>query len=170
MIHSRTTDAKRAYRLFQNNPAHPGLQFNKQEGEDDIYSARIGLDSGLQSRARVCVSSSQTPATQPSPMRTGGIRTATRSMRLIRSLPDAMITGPYSGNFGGLTCSCSCVRLPSEGVQVVGVLDRSAKRSLHACNHGVCCWLGYIRPCTQPVHYRVVQDQQLRFSSPGELS
>ena len=60
MIQSRTTrkfwrlfsslpvdvqrDAKRAYRLFQSNPAHPGLQFKKLEGEDDIYSARIGLD------------------------------------------------------------------------------------------------------------------------------
>ena len=37
-------DAKRAYRLFQNNPAHPGLQFKKLEGEGAIYSARIGLD------------------------------------------------------------------------------------------------------------------------------
>jgi hypothetical protein len=37
-------DAKRAYRLFLNNPAHPGLQFKKLEGEDAIYSARIGLD------------------------------------------------------------------------------------------------------------------------------
>jgi hypothetical protein len=37
-------DAKRAFRLFQNNPAHPGLQFKKLEGEDHIYSARIGLD------------------------------------------------------------------------------------------------------------------------------
>ena len=37
-------DAKRAYRLFQTNPAHPGLQFKKLEGEDDIYSVRIGLD------------------------------------------------------------------------------------------------------------------------------
>ena len=36
--------AKRAFRLFQSNPAHPGLQFKKLEGEDDIYSARIGLD------------------------------------------------------------------------------------------------------------------------------
>jgi hypothetical protein len=36
-------DAKRAYRLFQSNPTHPGLQFKKLEGEDDIYSARIGL-------------------------------------------------------------------------------------------------------------------------------
>jgi hypothetical protein len=37
-------DAIRAYRLFEENPAHPGLQFKKLEGEDDIYSARIGLD------------------------------------------------------------------------------------------------------------------------------
>jgi len=36
-------DAQRAYRLFQQNPSHPGLQFKKVEGEDDIYSARIGL-------------------------------------------------------------------------------------------------------------------------------
>jgi hypothetical protein len=36
-------EAKRAYRLFQSNPAHPGLQFKKLEGEDDIYSVRIGL-------------------------------------------------------------------------------------------------------------------------------
>ena len=35
--------AKLAYRLFLSNPAHPGLQFKKLEGEDDIYSARIGL-------------------------------------------------------------------------------------------------------------------------------
>jgi len=26
------------------NPAHPGLQFKKLEGESDIFSARIGLD------------------------------------------------------------------------------------------------------------------------------
>ena len=25
------------------HPAHPGLQFKKLEGEDDIYSVRIGL-------------------------------------------------------------------------------------------------------------------------------
>ena len=59
-MHSRTTrefwrlfsqlpvdvqrDAKRAYRLFQSNPAHPSLHFKKLEGEDAIYSARIGLD------------------------------------------------------------------------------------------------------------------------------
>lgn len=37
-------DAKRAYRLFRTNPAHPGLRFKKLEGEDDVYSARIGLE------------------------------------------------------------------------------------------------------------------------------
>jgi hypothetical protein len=37
-------EARRAYRLFQANPAHPGLQFKKPEGEGDIYSIRIGLD------------------------------------------------------------------------------------------------------------------------------
>ena len=37
-------DAKRSYRLFQTNPAHPGLQFKKLEGEDNIYSIRVGLD------------------------------------------------------------------------------------------------------------------------------
>jgi hypothetical protein len=37
-------EAKRAYRFFQTNPAHPGLQFKKLEGEEDIYSARVGLD------------------------------------------------------------------------------------------------------------------------------
>jgi hypothetical protein len=31
-------------RLFQSNPAHPGLQFKKLEGEDNIYSVRIGLE------------------------------------------------------------------------------------------------------------------------------
>jgi hypothetical protein len=37
-------DAKRSYRLFRTNPAHPGLQFKKLEGEDNIYSVRIGLE------------------------------------------------------------------------------------------------------------------------------
>ncbi len=37
-------DAKRAYRPFESNPANPGLQFKKLEGEKDMYSARIGLD------------------------------------------------------------------------------------------------------------------------------
>ena len=36
-------EARRAYGIFQTNPAHPGLQFKKLEGEDSIYSVRIGL-------------------------------------------------------------------------------------------------------------------------------
>ena len=37
-------DARRAWRLFENNPSHSGLQFKKLEGEDNLYSARIGLE------------------------------------------------------------------------------------------------------------------------------
>lgn len=37
-------EAQEAYRLFRANPAHPGLQFKKLQGEGDIYSARIGLN------------------------------------------------------------------------------------------------------------------------------
>jgi hypothetical protein len=36
-------EAKRVYRLFRANPAHPGLHFKKLEGHDSIYSARISL-------------------------------------------------------------------------------------------------------------------------------
>ena len=36
--------ARRAYQSFRSNPARPGLQFKKLEGEDNIYSARIGLE------------------------------------------------------------------------------------------------------------------------------
>jgi hypothetical protein len=36
-------EAKRAYRLFRANPAHPSLHFKKLEGEDGIYSVRVGL-------------------------------------------------------------------------------------------------------------------------------
>jgi len=39
-----STGRQAAYRLFQSNPAHPGLQFKKLEGEDNIYSIRIGLE------------------------------------------------------------------------------------------------------------------------------
>ena len=35
--------AKRAYRLFQRNPAHPGLNFKKVDDQNDVYSARVGL-------------------------------------------------------------------------------------------------------------------------------
>jgi hypothetical protein len=42
-MQSRTT--RQFWRLFsKENPAHPGLHFKKLEGEEDIYSARIGLD------------------------------------------------------------------------------------------------------------------------------
>jgi hypothetical protein len=36
--------AKGAFRLFRDNPAHPSLQFKKLEGQDDVYSARVGLN------------------------------------------------------------------------------------------------------------------------------
>jgi hypothetical protein len=35
--------ARRAYQLFRRNPAHPGLNFKKVEGQRDIYSVRVGL-------------------------------------------------------------------------------------------------------------------------------
>jgi hypothetical protein len=35
--------ARRAYKLFKANPNHPGLQFKRIQGPDDIYSVRIGL-------------------------------------------------------------------------------------------------------------------------------
>jgi hypothetical protein len=37
-------EARRAYQLFQSNPAHPSLRFKKLEGEDSIYSARVGIE------------------------------------------------------------------------------------------------------------------------------
>jgi hypothetical protein len=36
-------EAKAACRLFRNNPAHSSLRFKKLEGEDHIYSVRIGV-------------------------------------------------------------------------------------------------------------------------------
>jgi hypothetical protein len=35
--------AKRAYRLFLQNPTHPGLGFKKIVDRGDIYSVRIGI-------------------------------------------------------------------------------------------------------------------------------
>lgn len=35
--------ARRAYRLFRNNPAHPSLRFKKVEKVENVYSVRIGL-------------------------------------------------------------------------------------------------------------------------------
>ena len=37
-------DARRAYQLFRSSPSHPSLHFKKLAGEDEIYSARIGLE------------------------------------------------------------------------------------------------------------------------------
>ena len=36
--------AKAAYLMFQQNPAHPGLQFKKVHDTLPVYSARINLD------------------------------------------------------------------------------------------------------------------------------
>ena len=35
--------ARRAYRLFRQNPSHPGLNFKKVDEERNVYSARVGL-------------------------------------------------------------------------------------------------------------------------------
>jgi hypothetical protein len=35
--------ARRAYRLFRQNPSHPSLNFKKVNDQDNIYSARVGL-------------------------------------------------------------------------------------------------------------------------------
>lgn len=35
--------AKEAYRLFQGNPAHPGLHFKQVHADPPIYSARVGI-------------------------------------------------------------------------------------------------------------------------------
>jgi hypothetical protein len=35
--------ARRAYQLFKQNPFHPGLNFKKMDGQNNIYSVRIGL-------------------------------------------------------------------------------------------------------------------------------
>lgn len=36
--------AREAYRLFQQNPAHPGLRFKQVHSRRPIYSARVGSD------------------------------------------------------------------------------------------------------------------------------
>lgn len=33
--------ARKAFRLWLSNPAHPGLQFKKIEGREDLWSARV---------------------------------------------------------------------------------------------------------------------------------
>lgn len=35
--------ARRAYRLFRADPAHPSLRFKKVEQTENVYSVRIGL-------------------------------------------------------------------------------------------------------------------------------
>ncbi len=35
--------AREAYRLFQQNPAHPGLRFKQVLADPPIYSARVGI-------------------------------------------------------------------------------------------------------------------------------
>jgi hypothetical protein len=35
--------ARKNYRLWRNNPAHPSLQFKRIHGRESIYSVRIGI-------------------------------------------------------------------------------------------------------------------------------
>jgi hypothetical protein len=35
--------AREAYRIFQQNPAHPGLRFKQVHADPPIYSARVGI-------------------------------------------------------------------------------------------------------------------------------
>lgn len=35
--------AREAYRLFRQNPAHPGLRFKQVNSDPPIYSARVGI-------------------------------------------------------------------------------------------------------------------------------
>jgi hypothetical protein len=35
--------ARKAYRLFRQNPSHRGLKFKKVDEANDIYSVRVGL-------------------------------------------------------------------------------------------------------------------------------
>jgi hypothetical protein len=35
--------ARQAYRLFRNNPSHPGLRFKKVNDDPPMYSARVGI-------------------------------------------------------------------------------------------------------------------------------
>ncbi len=37
------TQARKAYRLFQENPQHPSLQFKRIHSSKPIYSARVNL-------------------------------------------------------------------------------------------------------------------------------
>lgn len=35
--------AREAYRIFEQNPAHPGLRFKQVHADPPIYSARVGI-------------------------------------------------------------------------------------------------------------------------------
>lgn len=35
--------ARRAYRMWRDNPSHPGLQFKRIHGYESVYSVRVGL-------------------------------------------------------------------------------------------------------------------------------
>ena len=35
--------ARKSYRLWQSNPAHPGLHFKRIHGRDELYSVRVGI-------------------------------------------------------------------------------------------------------------------------------
>ena len=35
--------AREAYRLFQQNPSHPGLRFKQVHSDPAVYSARVGI-------------------------------------------------------------------------------------------------------------------------------
>jgi len=37
------TQARKSYRLWRENAAHPGLHFKKVHGHEDLYSVRVGL-------------------------------------------------------------------------------------------------------------------------------
>ena len=37
------TQARKAYRLWRQNPGHPGLQFKRVHTREPIYSARVSL-------------------------------------------------------------------------------------------------------------------------------
>jgi hypothetical protein len=37
------SQARKAYRLFRADPAHPSLRFKKVEATENVYSVRIGL-------------------------------------------------------------------------------------------------------------------------------
>jgi len=38
---SAQQQARKSYRLFRQNPSHPGLSFKKIDEEENIYSARV---------------------------------------------------------------------------------------------------------------------------------